>query len=275
MKLANYLITAASLASSVLAAPRSGLAERVRARSLSRQSHPLAPVPGETNSEYRLAGGPSDATKVTYSSNWAGVVREQPPPQGTYSAVTATFQVPEPTGTGQSGTQAGSAWVGIDGDTYSAAILQTGIDFYVDNGQTYNDAWFEWYPDYAYDFNLEVNTGDTIVAKVQALSPSQGVATIENLSTGKKATQTITAPAATATLGGQNADWIVEDFQAGDSMVSLADFSEVSFWGAQAEGGGSTWGVKDASIVELKQGNQVLTEVDVQSDSAFTVKYTS
>lgn len=279
MKLTNYLLTTASLASSVLAvpAPRTGLEGRLRTRSLQRQSHPLAPLPLDTSTkeESRLLVSDENTTHVTYSSNWAGAVREKPPPQGTYSAVSATFRVPEPTAQGGSGTQAGSAWVGIDGDTYSNAILQTGVDFYVENGQTYNDAWYEWYPDYAYDFDLDVSTGDTIVAKVEAISPSQGVATIENISTGKKATQTIKAPAATATLAGQNADWIVEDFQSGDSMVDLAGFGEISFWGVQAQGGGSTWGVDDATIVELKQGDQVLTDVEVQSDSAFTVSYTS
>ncbi|PWY79215.1 concanavalin A-like lectin/glucanase [Aspergillus heteromorphus CBS 117.55] len=272
MKFTGYLLATASLAGSVLAAPRSGgLADRIRARAMSRQSHPLVPVAGDEN--YRVAG--TDASNVTYSSNWAGAVREQPPPNGPYTAVTATFKVPEPTAQAmrQTGTTAGSAWVGIDGDTYSAAILQTGIDFYLENGQTYNDAWFEWYPDYAYDFDITVNTGDIIVAKVEALSSSQGVATIENLSTGQTASQTVSAPAATATLGGQNADWIVEDFQSGDQMVSLTDFSEVTFWGAQAEGGGATWGVQDASIVELKQNNQVLTSVNVQSNSEFTVTY--
>ncbi|PYH97494.1 hypothetical protein BO71DRAFT_416962 [Aspergillus ellipticus CBS 707.79] len=274
MKFTDYLLATASLAGSVLAAPHSGLAERITARrAMSRQSHPLVPVAGDTSSEERLSG--ASASNVTYSSNWAGAVREQPPPNGQYTAVTATFQVPAPTAQAAqpSGTQAGSAWVGIDGDTYSTAILQTGIDFYLENGQTYNDAWFEWYPDYAYDFDITINTGDTIVAKVEALSSSVGVATIENLSTGKKATQTVSAPAATATLGGQNADWIVEDFQSGDQLVSLANFNEVTFWGAQAEGAGSTWGVQDASIVELKQNNKVLTEVDVKSNSEFTVTY--
>lgn len=44
---------------------------------------------------------------------------------------------------------AASAWVGIDGDTASNSILQTGVDFYVEGSSVGYDAWYEWYPDYA------------------------------------------------------------------------------------------------------------------------------
>ena len=68
-----------------------------------------------------------------------------------------------PTG-GSSDTQyAASAWVGIDGDTAQNSILQTGVDFYVENGEASYDAWYEWYPDYAYTFSgISINAGDTI-----------------------------------------------------------------------------------------------------------------
>ncbi|RAL11969.1 A4/G1 family peptidase [Aspergillus homomorphus CBS 101889] len=277
MKFLASILTTTCLASSVLAAPRNGLADRIQARSMNRGSRPLQPLPSTSDSRnnYREAEELSlNTSHVTYSSNWAGIVREQPPVAGPYTAVSATFQVPKPTAAANSrGTQAGSAWVGIDGDTYNAAILQTGVDFYVQNGKVSADAWYEWYPDYAYDFGLSVSPGDTIVAKVQALSPSQGVALIENKSTGQKASQTISAPEPTATLAGQNADWIVEDFQAGDQQVALTDFGTVTFTGAQAQGGGQNVGVQDGTIIELKQNDKVLTEVDVQSNSKFSVTY--
>jgi hypothetical protein len=50
------------------------------------------------------------------------------------------------------GDYAASAWVGIDGNTYSTAILQTGLDFAVStSGAVSYDARYEWYPDYAMD----------------------------------------------------------------------------------------------------------------------------
>ncbi|KAL5333901.1 peptidase A4 family-domain-containing protein [Aspergillus crustosus] len=251
----------------------SNLTSRIQARSLNRNSHPLDPSPGGhegTQSGFRTA----NTAAIAYSNNWAGAVRESPPPGGPYTAVSATFTVPQPTAVpGNTGMQAGSAWVGIDGDTYSGAILQTGVDFYIENGQIHNDAWFEWFPDYAYDFNLVVNTGDVIVAVVEAFSPSEGVAIIQNLSTGQKAMQTVKAPRAEATLAGQNAEWIVEDFQSGDTVVALADFGSVVFTGCEARAkDGSVIGLDGATVIELKQKEKVLTEVAVQGDKTLTVK---
>lgn len=70
---------------------------------------------------------------VSYSSNWSGAVKI-----GTgLSDVTGTIVVPTPSvPSGGSSTKkyAASAWVGIDGDTCSTAILQTGVDFYAGRG---------------------------------------------------------------------------------------------------------------------------------------------
>ncbi|KAL5358627.1 peptidase A4 family-domain-containing protein [Aspergillus floccosus] len=271
MKYVAGLLATSAAVTGALAAPRPGLADRVFARSstgFSRQTNPLQSLGG--------AGGDSEArvaSNIAYSNNWAGVVREQPPPNGIYTAVSATFTVPKPTSV--SGDQeAGSAWVGIDGDTYSKAILQAGVDFYARDGQTHNQPWYEWYPEAARNFeNIDVATGDVIAVKVHALSPSQGIAIIENQSNGQSATQTLNAPQPSATLAGQNADWIVEDFTSGPSMVPLADFSSVTFSGAGADGGNAHFGVRDATIIELKQNGKVLTNVDVEGDSQLTVHY--
>jgi hypothetical protein len=272
MKIGHTLFVTSTLLGTSFSLP-SNLTSRIQARSLNRQSHPNLPTPGGhegTQSGSRTA----NTAAIAYSNNWAGAVREKPPAGGPYTAVSATFTVPAPTAVpGNTGMQAASAWVGIDGDTYVGAILQTGVDFYIENGQIHNDAWFEWFPDYAYDFDLGVNTGDVIVAMVQSFSPSEGIAVIENQSTGQKATQTMRAPKAEATLVGQNADWIVEDFQSGDSMIALADFGRVTFTGCEAQAqNGELLGLNGATIIELKQKNKVLTEVTVQGDEAMIVK---
>jgi hypothetical protein len=56
--------------------------------------------------------------------------------QGTFTSVTGTFTVPTPSGSTGS---AAAAWVGIDGDSCTSAILQTGISFTVESGQTRYD----------------------------------------------------------------------------------------------------------------------------------------
>ncbi|KAB8262504.1 peptidase A4 family-domain-containing protein [Aspergillus pseudonomiae] len=268
MKPTHAYLTAA-LISGALAAPGSTLAQRMRHRSLDHLTLPLQDQGSSTDSEARVAGA-----SVQYSNNWSGVVREQAPPEGPYTAVTATFTIPTSTAVAnQNGVQAGSVWVGIDGDTYPGAILQAGVDFYSDPNQQ-NHAWFEWYPAYATNFpNIDVNEGDTIVSTVRSTSPSEGIAIIENKSTGQKVSQTVTAPAPTATLVGQNAEWIVEDFQSGDSMVVMANFGEVKFSGAQAEAGKAVYGLDGGAIVELKQNDKVLTQTEVTGNNDMTVRF--
>jgi hypothetical protein len=87
----------------------------------------------------RSAPFKNNTLHATVQSNWGGAIL-----QGSgYSAASATVNVP----TGGGGSDAaGTAWVGIDGDTCDTAILQTGIDWYGDG--TY-DAWYEWYPDFS------------------------------------------------------------------------------------------------------------------------------
>ncbi|KAJ5806722.1 Concanavalin A-like lectin/glucanases superfamily [Penicillium riverlandense] len=276
MKLTTTALTAAMLAGSSLAAPRTGLAERLEKRgALARQSLPLNKIDSIAEENGILLKEGSGASSIQYSKNWAGVVREQPPPSGTYTAVSATFTVPSPTATDNSGNmQAASAWVGIDGDTYADAILQTGVDFWTENGTVTFDAWYEWYPNNAENFDLDVSAGDVIFAKVESSSPSKGVAILENQSSGQSVTTTLSAPSTAATLAGQNAEWIVEDFNSGSSMVALVNFDQITFSGAQAKSShNEAFGVNDAAILEIQQNGKVLAEVSIQSDTEFDVTY--
>ncbi|KAJ5209884.1 Concanavalin A-like lectin/glucanases superfamily [Penicillium cf. griseofulvum] len=268
MKFTATILTTAILTGSSLAAPRSGLIDRLQARgALSHQS-----LPAEKKGVLLKEG--TQRAKVQYSKNWAGVVREKPPPSATYTAVSATFTVPEPTATDDSGEmQAVSAWVGIDGDTYTKAILQTGIDAYIQNGKQTFDAWYEWYPLSAENFDLELSAGDVVVAKVESYSSSKGVAIVENQSSGQSVTKTLSAPSTSATLAGQNAEWIVEDFNVGNSMVPLVNFGKVDFTGAQAWAGGANYGVDDGAILDIQQNGDVKAHVEVISDTEFSVTY--
>ena len=107
----------------------------------------------------------------------------------------------------------------------------------------------------------------------ESFSPSEGVAIIENQTTGQKATQKIQAPKPEATLGGQNAEWIVEDFQNGDSVVPFADFGEITFTGCEARAqNGDVVGLNGAKIIELKQDGKIKTEVTVHGEKTLSVK---
>ncbi|KAI9045882.1 concanavalin A-like lectin/glucanase [Aspergillus affinis] len=271
MKLTS-LLTTLTLAQGILGAPRSGLRERIAARSAqraqTRQSQPMLELAPDR--EHRTSAN------IAYSANWAGVVRESSPTQGSsYTSVSATFTVPEPAPASNSpgGIQAASAWVGIDGDTYTTAILQAGVDFYYDNGQIYNDAWYEWFPDVAHDFDFAVSTGDVVSVTVESYTPTDGVAVIVNESTGQRATQQISAPSGEK-LAGENADWIVEDFQSGSEMVPLVDFGTVQFMDMQAEAGGRVYGTDGATVIEMKQNGKVVTSVQTLGDDVMRMMFT-
>lgn len=204
--------------------------------------------------------------------------------------MTGTFTVPTPQAA--SGETAGSAtaWVGIDGNTCETAILQTGVDFTVVDGQVSYDgmsphhfsctrvsnlylvtAWYEWYPDLSYDFEgITISAGDSITVTVAASSTTEGTTEIINNTTGQTVTMSLTS---TSALCGQNAEWIVEDYEEGNSLVPFANFGTVTFTDASAglvAGGSVTPGT--ANIISLEQDGTVLTDVSVTSTDV-TITY--
>lgn len=262
MKFSSAAVGTALLASTALAAPLT--AER-QARNAGRRSQP--PLKPGSNEVMK-----TDASRnVQYSSNWAGAVQVG----SGYTAVTAEFVVPKPSipPGGNSRTQyCASAWVGIDGDTCQTAILQTGLDFCIQGTTVTYDAWYEWYPDYAYDFTgITINTGDNVRVTVDASSLTSGTATIENLTTGQTVQHTFTGQTS-GSLCETNAEWIVEDFQSGHKMVPFADFGTVTFTNAYATDNGSQVGPPGSQILDIEQNGQVLTSVSTGA-SDVTVKY--
>ncbi|KIK59563.1 hypothetical protein GYMLUDRAFT_261978 [Collybiopsis luxurians FD-317 M1] len=257
MKLSTFFVSSALLFSVAFARP-SRLAERIAARE-ARRSKPFVPS----------ANAASNSTHPEFSTNWSGVVIETPPAGQTFTTVTGTFTVPTPSGNG-----AASAWVGIDGDTAQQSILQSGVDFTSSGGRVSFDAWFEWFPNFATDFsNFPVAAGNVITVTVHATSSTTGTATLINESTGRTVTQQLTAPDSGAALKGQNAEWIVEDFEEGDSLVPFADFGTVTFTGASASTASSSLGPSSGVILDIEQNGEVLTSVST-SGSTVTVQHT-
>jgi hypothetical protein len=205
----------------------------------------------------------SNKTDTDLSLNWSGAVLNAPPSGTTFTSVSAEFSVPSPEPVnGQAGSS--SIWVGIDGNTYRNAILQTGIDLSVtSDGSTSFDAWYEWYPDYAYGFpNITITAGDRISLYVVSTSSSSGIVTVENLTSGQKASQSLTAPDPSSILGGQNAEWIVEDYEEGGHLVVLDNFGIVTFSDTSAGlSDGSFVAADGADIINILQNGEVLTSV--------------
>ncbi|KZT68799.1 hypothetical protein DAEQUDRAFT_727452 [Daedalea quercina L-15889] len=260
---ATALLTSVLLAAAAAAAPSdSRLAQRVASRrSGTRLTRPLQAIdtPALTNS-----------SNVEYSSNWAGAVYDSYP-SGSFTAVTGTFTVPTPSdGSGSDSSYSASAWVGIDGDTCSTAILQTGVDFTIDSGSVSYDAWYEWYPDYAYDFSgISFSAGDTVTVTVTASSTTSGTAVIENVTSGQKVSQDITSSSA---LCEENAEWIVEDYEEDGGLVPFANFGTVTFTSAEATTTSGTVGPDGATLIDIQQDGTTLTDVSTDSSSV-TVSY--
>jgi hypothetical protein len=266
MKFSTTIVGAALIATGAVAAPLTSQRQaRSAARAEGRSSHP--PYKPGTSEVLHL----NETSKEEYSSNWAGAVLI-----GTgYNSVTAQFTVPTPklpTGASSRSQYCASAWVGIDGDTCGTAILQTGIDFCIQGSTVSYDAWYEWYPDYAYDFSgISISAGNVIKITVDASSKTTGTATVENVSTGKSVTHTFSG-GVDGDLCEYNAEWIVEDFESNSSLVPFANFGTVTFENAEATTGGSTVGPSGATLIDIKQSNSVLTSSSV-SGSSVTVKY--
>ena len=132
-------------------------------------------------------------------------------------------------------------------------------------------AWYEWYPDYAYDFSgISFSAGDSVTVTVTATSTTGGTAEITNESTGQTVSHTFSGQPA---LCEYDAEWIVEDFSTTDGLVPFADFGSVTFTGAAAgTTSGSTVGPSGAELIDIVQDNTILTSVSTGSDSV-TVSY--
>ncbi|KUJ23601.1 uncharacterized protein LY89DRAFT_680327 [Mollisia scopiformis] len=240
------------LAGSAVAAPGTAMRRARAAERASRKSLPPQRIEAELA---KLTNN----TNVEYDSNWAGSVVTT----SGVKSVTGTFTVPTPKSAGS-----GSAWVGIDGDSCQTAILQTGIDWTKSGSSITYDAWYEWYPDYAYDFSgITIHAGDTITVTVKATSKTGGTATVDNVTTGKTVTHTFSNEGSEGSLCETDAEWIVEDFESGSSLVSFANFGTVSFTGATATTSSGTVSGGSGTILDIEQDNDVLTSCSASGTS--------
>jgi len=226
-------------------------------------------VNGTADTHTYVAGANSE---VQYDSNWVGAVQIG----SGITEVTGTFTNPSVTGGSGSESYGAATWVGIDGDTCQSAILQTGVSGVVQDGEPQYAAWYEWYPNYSYTFEgFEVNPGDSITATVVSTSDVSGTAKIVNHSTGRSVTHTFSNQGEYGSLCNTNAEWIVEDFESGDSQIAFADFGTVTFTGASYKQGGSTYGTSGSTIIDIKNSEgEVVATASLPSNSEVRMQYT-
>ncbi|KAJ3907270.1 aspergillopepsin-2 heavy chain [Lentinula edodes] len=238
---------------------------------VSRRSNPSSRIEGP---QPQTAGTSSNAT-IQYSGNWSGAVLVSPPTGETFNSAVGTFTVPSMPSVNGNG--AAAAWVGIDGDTFATAILQAGVFFSVTDETVEYGAWYEWWPNYATDIDTDdfpVSAGDVITVNIDASSNSEGIVTLTNESAGKSFVINLTSPTKLSYLGGQNAEWIIEDYTQNGGLVPLANWGTVTFVNASAStSANNTLGLEDATIFDIEQYNDIMTFVTIDSDSSVSISY--
>ncbi|PTB62293.1 concanavalin A-like lectin/glucanase [Trichoderma citrinoviride] len=213
------------------------------------------------------------AGRVNYSTVWSGAVIHSPPENELFNSVSASFVIPKPsipTGSPNEDFYTVAVWVGIDGDTSQNAILQTGVDLTIANGQVYYEPWYEWWPDHSSTFpeHLSISPGDVVKATVSATSSTSGFAILENVSTGQLVSKYLTSAHA---LGQQNAEWIVENYIMGPAssghLTPLANWSSIVFTDTRASTQKSWLDASNATVVNMSQHRRLITEVTIDGSS--------
>ncbi|CAK7212018.1 hypothetical protein SCUCBS95973_001320 [Sporothrix curviconia] len=217
----------------------------------------------------------SGATAHTqYSANWSGAIV-----YGTdLKMVTGTLSVPLPRvpSGGSSDTFYGaSAWVGFDGDSNCPdTILQVGIDFNIQNGTVSYDAWFEWYPDYAYNFvGFPLHAGDVVTLTATATNTTSGLVIIENKTTNQNVMHTFVGEE--QPLCRTSAEWIVEDYSVGGGLVDMCDWGRATFTNCEAQqASGSTASLSNATVYDITDDGELMTDCSTSGSNTVTCEFT-
>lgn len=203
----------------------------------------------------------------TLNENWAGAVLNS---GAKYTAVSATFDVLTPSVpkdfTTNLSEYTASAWIGIDGAYCDGGLWQAGVDSIVEkNGDTSFYAWYEWYPAATQVIDIgTISAGDSISVSISAASTTQGTVVLENNTTGKKFSKTVTSSDALC-LGA--VEWIMEDVTFDDDKTGLANFGTCTFTNA-AFTSSKTESLSSATIYDIVDDkSETLTSSKVTSNS--------
>jgi hypothetical protein len=276
----NAIITL--LCASLVFASTDLQSERLKRRQAARANRSLLPREPAAPIDLVAHGG---RRHVTYNEEWCGVILD-----GTgFTFITGTITVPTPKipAGGSSGTEYSvSAWVGIDGDACTNSLVQTGIDASISGSSISYNAWYEvrigtnvvtvflltqhdkWYPDYSYDFSgISISAGNTVKLTISLTSTTAGEAIIENISTGTTVTHKFTGEPA---LCEKSAEWIIEDFEDGGTLVPFANFGSLEFYDAYAIENGKTVypNGSGGKIVDMQQGSTVVCSCSLSGTGA-------
>ncbi|KAL7932087.1 peptidase A4 family domain-containing protein [Trichoderma chlorosporum] len=257
---ANVLLVASAALATPLAPRKQAAIEALRARNAVRRSNKL-----QASGTHSVNG-----TADVESTNWAGAAI-------TVSGITevsGTFVVPTPkvpSGGSSNNEYCGAAWVGIDG--YSDAdLIQTGVLWCIQGGEVEYEAWYEYLPASLVAYSgITIKAGASVTVTATKTSSNGGTTTLS--SGGKTVSHTFSNQ--NSPLPGTSAEWIVEDFTSGSSLVPFANFGSVTFTGSSAVVNGQTVtpGSEGSTIIDLENSSGKIITSTTVSGGSVTVNY--
>lgn len=209
------------------------------------------------------------------SNNWSGGYVGRPAAEPIMT-VAGEWQVPavnppmQPSGSLMDGTYLCVVWVGIDGTSGSADVLQagTGSECVVKGGKFISTrffAWSEWFANpWVEIVNFPVSAGHRIACTVCApFGNTHGTALFNNLTTGQTTTIGIDPPAGTS-LSGNVAEWIVEDpSTSSNALFPFPVYSGTTFTNAVAGTRTIELNAWDGTEIDMVQGGVTLSSGEI------------
>ena len=176
------------------------------------------------------------------SSNWSGYAATG----GTYTSVTGTWKVPQPSGDTAG---ADATWVGIGG-VNTRDLIQAGTQSMANGGSVRYEAWIEMLPATSQTVPLSVRPGDSVTATITEQSAGTWLITIKNNTTSQSYRNTVSYSSSRS-----SAEWIEEAPSSGRSVVPLNDFGVVTFTDGSAVKNGQTVTISGAGATAITMIN--------------------
>jgi Peptidase A4 family len=167
------------------------------------------------------------------SHNWSGYAATSG--GRTYSGVTGTWTVPEPSATGAPGV--GATWVGIGG-VNSRDLIQAGTqDAASGTGSTQYQAWIEMLPQASQQVPLAVKPGDSVTVAIDKQGSAKNLWQIsfKNNTTGQTFQKSVSYASSQS-----SAEWVEEAPSGPGGILPLDNFGSVAFSDASATQAGQT-----------------------------------
>ena len=177
------------------------------------------------------------------SSNWSGYAATG----GTFTSVTGTWTVPQPSGTSAG---ADATWVGIGG-VNTRDLIQAGTQSMASGGGSVRyEAWIEMLPDSSQSVPLTVRPGDSVTVTITEQTAGSWLITIKNNTTTRSYSTTVSYSSSRS-----SAEWIEEAPSSGRSVVPLNDFGVVTFTNGSAVKNGQTVTISGAGATAITMIN--------------------